>query len=376
MGHPYAHPMRDLISRRLKAARERAGLTQGQLSEKLGFKDRQTLAAIEAGSRKVTAEELLRAIDVLGVDLDYFTDGFRLVGEGRFSWRAHKNAAPDLLHAFEEKAGRWIATYRKLSEREGVMPSPLQVRLALSERSAFEEARAAAEALGREWDLGEIPALRLAGRLRERLGALVLYVDAPPSISGAACQVPGLNTILINRAEPEGRRHYDIAHETFHLLTWEQMPPEHTETEIPRGGKGRRVEQLADNFASALLMPERTLTPRWQARGRREIHAWLNATATELLVTSVALKWRLVQLGWLDKADLLEIQDPKLTANGRPKKDQPVPKPYGPEFVQRLHEALSEGDLSVRRAASLLETTINDLADLFRAYELTVPFDS
>jgi len=33
------------------------------------------------------------------------------------------------------------------------------------------------------------------------------------------------------------------------------------------------------------------------------------------------------------------------------------------------------GDLSVRRAASLLETTVEDLADLFRAYELTVPFD-
>jgi Zn-dependent peptidase ImmA (M78 family)/DNA-binding XRE family transcriptional regulator len=367
--------MRDLISRRLKAGRERAGLTQGQLSEKLGFKDRQTLAAMESGSRKVTAEELLRAIDVLGVDLDYFTDGFRLVGEGRFSWRAHKNAAPGFLDEFEEKAGRWIATYRKLSEREGAMPSPLQVRLALSERSTFEEARAAAEALGREWDLGEIPALRLEARLRETLGALVLYVDAPPSISGAACQVPGLNAILINRSEPEGRRHYDLAHETFHVLTWEQMPPEHTETEIPRGGKGKRVEQLADNFASALLMPERMLTPRWKMHDRSEIHAWLNATATELLVTSVALKWRLVQLGWLGKADLLEIRDAKLTANGRPKQEQPVPKLYGPEFVQRLHEALSAGDLSVRRAVSLLETTSEDLAELFRTYELTVPFD-
>ncbi len=367
--------MNELISKRLKAAREKLGLTQAQLAEKLGFKDRQTLAAIEVGQRKVTAEELLRAIQVLGVDLDYFTDSFRLVGEGRFSWRANRNAAPGLLNEFEEKAGRWIATYRKLGEREGATPSPLQVRLALSERSTFEDARAAAEALGREWDLGEIPALRLEARVRERLSTLVLHVDAPPSISGAACQVPGLNAILINRNEPEGRRHYDLAHETFHLLTWEQMPPEHTETEIPRGGKGKRVEQLADNFASALLMPERVLAPRWQARGDREIHAWLNATASELLVTAVALKWRLVQLEWLGKADLLEIQDAKLTANGRPKKDQPVPKLYGPEFVQRLHEALSEGDLSVRRAASLLETTIEDLEDLFRAYELTVPFD-
>lgn len=367
--------MNELISRRLKHAREKRGLTQAQLSEKLGFKDRQTLAAIEAGQRKILAEELVRAAQALGVDLDYFMDSFRLNGEGKFSWRSAKDAASNLLEEFEERAGRWIATYRKLGERKVTMADPLQYRLPLTERSMFEEARAAAEALGREWGLGEIPALHLEARVRERLGALVLYVNAPAGISGAACQLPNLNAVLINRKEPEGRRHYDLAHETFHLLTWEQMPPEHRETEIPRGGKGRRVEQLADNFASALLMPERTLTPRWQARGDRDIHAWLNTTASELLVTAVALKWRLVQLGWLTKADLAEINDAKLTANGRPKKDQPVPRLFGPEFVQRVHTALSEGDLSVRRAASLLEITIEDLADLFKAYDLPVPFD-
>lgn len=367
--------MNELISRRLKYAREKLRLTQAQLTERLGFKDRQTIAAIEAGQRKLSAEELLRAMQVFGVDLEYFTDGFRLIGEGKFSWRAAKNAAPKLLDEFEGRAGRWIATYRRLGERKGATASPLQVRLPLTDKSTYEEARAAAEALGREWDLGEIPVLRLGARVSDRLGALVLYVDAPLSISGAACQLPALSAILINRNEPEGRRHYDLAHETFHLLTWEQMPPEHTESEIPRSGKGRRIEQLADNFASALLMPERSLAPRWQARGEREIHAWLNATATEFRVTAVALKWRLVQLGWLGKADLLDIRDDRLTANGRPKKEQPVPKLFSLEFVQRLHHALSEGELSVRRAAALLDTTIDDLADLFRAYELTVPFD-
>lgn len=366
--------MKDVISRRLKAAREKKRLTQAQLSEKLGFRDRQTLAAIEAGQRKILAEELVRAAQVLGVDLDYFTDAFRLVGEGKFSWRSAKDAAPNVLEEFEERAGRWLATYRKLREGQDA-PNPLQARLPLTEGITFEQARVAAEDLGRVWDLGEIPALRLEDRVREKLGTLVLYVDAPPGISGAACQLPGLSAILINRKEPEGRRHYDLAHETFHLLTWEQMPPAHTETDIPRGGKGRRVEQLADNFASALLMPERTLAPRWQARGDRDVHAWLNTTASELLVTAVALKWRLVQLGWLTKADLAEINDAKLSTKARPKKDRPVPRLFGPEFVQRVHTALSEGDLSVRRAASLLEMTIEDLADLFKSYDLPVPFD-
>lgn len=366
--------MNELISRRLKFAREKRGLTQAQLTEKLGFKDRQTLAAIEAGQRKISADELLRAIEVLGLELDFFTDSFRLAGEGRFSWRADNDAPITLLDAFEEKAGRWIATWRRLGELQGVKLSALQPALALSERSSFEDAQAAAESLVEEWQLGSVPAAALEAAIRE-LDTLVLYVDAPLSISGAACQVPGANAILINRKEPEGRRHYDMAHELFHLLTWQQMPPEHTETDTPHGTKAKRIEQLANNFATALLMPKRVLLPRWQARGGQEIHQWLNSTASDFLVTAKALKWRMVNLGWLTKGELSKINDAKLTFNGRSKSQQPLPGLFSADFVKRLHTGLAKGQLSVRRAAEILDLDIESLADLFREHNLDVPFD-
>ena len=54
-------------------------------------------------------------------------------------------------------------------------------------------------------------------------------------------------TILVNRREPTGRRNFDLAHELFHLLTWDSMPPDRVEpTEVP-GMKGNRVERLAEN---------------------------------------------------------------------------------------------------------------------------------
>lgn len=366
--------MSDMIARRLKYAREKQGWTQAELSKKLGFNDRQTLAAIEAGQRKLTADELLRALDIFKVDLDFFTDSLRLVGEGAFNWRASRKTDECTLHAFEDTAGRWIATYRKFSNPEQPTGT-LKPRLPLTLRSSYEEAREAGEALAREWKLGPIPALRLEERLREKLGALVLYVEPQAAISGAACLLPELSTILINRKEPEGRRHYDLAHETFHLLTWEQMPPEHTEGDIPRGGKARRVEQLADNFASALLMPEPTLAPKWASRGDAEIHHWLNETASELQVTAVALKWRMVQLGWLDKGDLLEIHDDRLRANGRPDREQRTPKLFSAEFATCINEALLKGNLSARRAASLLGMTLHELQDLFQDYGLPLPYE-
>ena len=369
--------MAELIQRRLKAAREEAGLSQAELSAKLGFKDRQTLAAIESGQRKISAEELLLAIKVLALDLDYFTDSFRLAGEGRFSWRTQDGAPSNLLKEFEEKAGRWIATWRRLGELQGAKLSTLQPTLPLSERSSFEQAQAAAETLVEEWKLGNVPANELESAIRN-LDTLILYVDSPQFISGAACQVPGVNTILINRKEAEGRRHFDLAHELFHILTWEQMPPEHAErVEFQYQGKGRqkRIEQLANNFAAALLMPERVLQQRWQARDGQEIHKRLNATASDFLVTATALKWRLKNLGWLAKNDLAKINDAKLTFNGRPKDQQPQPGLFNVEFIKRLHTGLAKGQLSVRRAADILDLTIESMADLFHEHKLSVPFD-
>jgi transcriptional regulator with XRE-family HTH domain len=366
------------IGQRLKAAREQAGLTQQDLAGRLGMEHRQTLASVESGGRRLTAVELVRAVDVLGVDLDYFTDSFRLVGEGRFSFRAGPDVSAGLLDQFEERAGRWIATYRELGAEEGQEPRWLESKLALTPRSSFEDAQAAAEALVEEWDLGSRPSETVHGAIEDRLGALVLFVDAPPGISGAASQLPGLNTVLVNRREPEGRRHYDLAHELFHLLTWDAMPPERVESvEVPRGGKGKRVEQLADNFASALLMPDRVVRSLYaEIDARADIHDWLNETAIRLRVSAEALKWRLRNLDLLSRQALEGIDDRRLVANGRPPGSMPPVRPFSEAFVLRVAGALDAGRLSAKRAASLLGVSLAELADLLQDYGIEPSFDA
>ena len=358
------------IGLRLRAARDRAGLTQQELADALSIEHRQTIASIEAGERRLSAEELLEAVSVLDVDLDYFTDSFRLVGEGRFSFRTSSGVSASVLDEFEERAGRWIAAYRELSAEQGQEPQWLEHKLALTPRSSFEEAQAAGEALVERWKLPGCPAESLQSVMERHLHVLVLYVDAPSGISGAASQVPGLNSVLVNRREPEGRRHFDLAHELFHLLTWDVMPPERVETiEVPRGGKGKRVEQLAENFVAALLMPETGLRNCWAARGAEvDVHDRLNDIAEEMRVSAVACKWRLHNLGLLSKQDLVEMDDQRLIANGRPPDAVPPVRPFSERFVERLAVALDSGRLSVKRTASLLDISLLELAALLRDY--------
>jgi XRE family transcriptional regulator, fatty acid utilization regulator len=122
-------------------------------------------------------------------------------------------------------------------------------------------------------------------------------------------------------------------------------------------------------------MSQASLGQRWERRGEQEINDWLNATASEFQVTAVALYWRLRHLGWLTSAASLEVDTHRLTWNGLSPSAQTLPKLYSSRFVERLRVALEKGDLSVRRAAGLLDCTIEDLEDLFKSYGMEVPFE-
>jgi Zn-dependent peptidase ImmA (M78 family)/transcriptional regulator with XRE-family HTH domain len=349
------------IARRIKALREERCLTQAQLSEQLGIRDRQTLAAIEAGERRVNADELLRVAQALGVDVDTFLDPFRLIGEGAFSFRAKEVAEP-VLAAFEEQARRWIATYRELALQAGAEPRRLGQKLELYPWSSFEDAAAAADVLQEEWLLGSVPADRLNDAIENRLGALVLYVDAAERISGAASQLPGLQAILVNRREPGGRRSFDLAHELFHLLTWDAMPPRRAEPLEVRPTRGNRVEQMAEIFASELLMPAPVVVNRWAGRGSEGDAAWVERTAAELKVSVPALAWRMVNLGYFTRSEARAMgESPRRTV---PHARQPPPPLFSRPFVERVSTAVEAGRLSLRRAAGLLDLSAAQLVEL------------
>ena len=363
-----------LIGKRIRALREKRNLTQADLAEIFGFNDRQTVSAIEMGSRRVTADELVLAVERLGAPLEYFTDPFLLAGEGRFSWRQTGLGAEE-LDACEQRMGRWLAAFRTLAPQVGRDVPLMRRALGLRRYSRFEDAMRDGERFVREFDLGDVPALRLAEVMENQLGILVLMVDAPRGISGAACRLPELDSVLIARHEVEGRRHFDLAHELFHVLTWDAMPPEHREEAVDSGGN--RVEQLANNFASALLMPAESVARfgDWENHGDDALLAKLNAVADELHVTSSALRWRLVALGALSLARARALPGDALRYNGREDAENRGPVLFSRPFMEVIGLAIERGLVSVHRAAGLLDLTVKELTDVFAAHGVADPIE-
>lgn len=358
-----------MVGQRARIARKDLGLTQEEVSAQLGFTARQTLSYIEDGQRKVTAEELVKFIQVLKKPLEFFTDPFLLIGEATVSWRA--NEEPKTLAGFERRMLPVVAAYRNLASDLRRPQTVLVPQLPLTPNSSFEEAAAAGERLVKEWELGRIPSQGLVSAAEKKLNLLVLMVDAPEGISGAALHLNEFDTILINRKEPIGRRNYDLGHELFHVLTWHSMPPPHLDAENGKGTKQKRIEQLAESFTSSLLMPAQSVKALWEARKEREIHTWIKETSRVLGVSGPALLWRIFNLGYLNKAALETVNQKRLSRETEAIK----PKLYSQRFVECLHKGIDKGLISVRKVAALLDCNIEDLEDLFREYGFEPPFD-
>lgn len=364
-----------MIGYRIKAARESSSWSQQQLAEELGFKDRQTISDLEKGKRVLKPVELMQICTSLDRDIDYFIDPFVIAGEGQFSWRADPALSQDLLEDYELKAGQWIGLLRWLRETKGNQTSALKRTLRISATSSYEDAQQGAESLVQELNLGTITAERLLNSVQNKLDIPVLYVDTIQGndgecISGAACILRDMAVILINRNEPTGRQNWDLAHELFHILTWDAMVPEHRESSVfEQASSKRRIEQLADNFASALLMPKPSLEKMIDFEKVAVVEYLFDLSAL-FQVTPIAFAWRLFNLKFIDD----NLRD-ELSQRSQDRSLSTVPNLYSNNFIRMLQEALAKGDLSARKAAKTLDTNLNGLADLFSQYQLNVPFD-
>lgn len=355
------------VGARIRARRDHLEMKQDTLAAAMGLPHRQTLGSIEAGDRRIQPSELAAAARALGVRLDYFTDPFHAAGEAACSFRA-REIDEESLESFEEATGRWLATYEELAK-----PSPIRRSVNLTSRDSYERAQAAGDATRRALGLGRFPAPELAEAIERHWGVLVLYVDAPEAVSGAASRLRGVDAVILNRRESPGRRNYNLAHEIFHLLTWDSMPP--VRLDLERSSKhARRIEELANNFAAALVMPEDSVRVEWAAAPGAEMCERIYAMASRFSVSVPAMKWRLVNLAVLEKRDAPSDAVLAAVASRTTGSDTPPPL-FNSKLVSLIHRAVEAGELSVRKAAAILGTTSHGLAEICRSHGRVLSYE-
>lgn len=368
---------REFVGSRIRLAREEQGWSQAELAAKLGLSEEE-MGGVELGQRRMDKEEFRRLRELFARGLDFFTDVLLLDGRERFSWRVEEGTSAAAVERLQDRAAGWVGLLRWLYERDGRLDvAREEAALLLEPQSDAKQARAMAERLGFQLGLGSVAAEHLVERVEGELGIPVLFVDTDPDddnpgaegILSGTCHLRDLDVILINRRRSVGERLFGLAHELFHVLTWDEAEPEplrvdHIFLQKERQDE-RGLEAKADHFAASLLLPsaslEQVLDP---ARVVDADH--LSQVAAKLRVEPQVLRWYISVLGWKG-ADFGSA--PPATVLER---EGQLPGPFSKDFAVLLQEAMHT-QISAMRVCEGLGTSLEGLADLFYAYDLDPP---
>ena len=352
------------VGARIASLRKARRLTQDQLATMVGVEHGQIVSSIEHGQRSLKVSELSRFASALCVPFLSLLPVDPLPEQPRVRWRQVRDEDARALDEalFVDRCRRYAFVERVTgtTPARDLRSFPLDIA-----STSYEHASSWAERVRGELRLGELPAPALRDTLESTVGIKV-FVTPLKGGSGAATNGAYGMAVLVNKDEPPDRQAYSLAHELFHLLTWASLPPDATAL-APEMEK--RNEQLADAFASALLLPAEPLLQRLGAEpveGRRLIV--LERLARDFGVSLPALVYRLVNLGRLHKDVAQKILDAPDRWRTRPGSGESGIPDFPSRYVALAFTAYVDGEISIGKLAELLETTVGMLPRTLLAY--------
>lgn len=338
------------IAKRLKYAREVAGLTLQQVDERTGI-GISSLSDYENDKRAPRVSQLQALADAYHRSVSFFLEKGPIPRE-TVLWRERPEGA-----AATEIQGRFLQLcqqYHNLEiwcrqRRSCMLPQPQATSGDFHYSHAAWLARQVRSAL----ELGDRPGQSLLRVLEEVCGVKVFHLSFRPTGS-AACTVSEAYgpAILLNSEAVRWRRNFDLAHELFHILAWPIFRSDPTGDEMVNA----QEEKLATCFAANLLMPEETVKHAIREKWPHEQIAFsvlsdlydLYDIARQFDVSVEALLWRMKFLYNRDEeqtqadieryrqvADLLEMDR---------ERDMPPERPL--RFKSLAMKAYSRGEIS------------------------------
>jgi len=360
----------------LKNEREALGLSLKEVSKKIGFVHYQTLSNIESGGREIKAWELAKLANIYGRDIDFFLWPEERKGEAKILWRnpEENKQKEEIKRRFLYFCGKYKNLLRLLGENE---QENKEFFLSLTKnnllnRDSFEYVTKIASDYLNLLQLGSRPACSLTKILEEKVGIKIIHLELDPGISGGSTVGDFGKAILINANDARWRRNYDLAHELFHLITWNYFSVEEIYKK-DRKGKNR-IEQLADVFASVFLLPEDELRNEFRKKVESRKISYLNLVeiAREFDVSTEALLWRLVNLNLLKK-DIVKNELEKGIIKDFDRKIRTInwegERPYlSSKYISLAIKALQMGKISKAKFAEYVDKKFSEVPSFLKKY--------
>lgn len=339
-----------MFGERLKSARKMAGLSLEQLAQKVGDITKQAINNYERGEREPDSTTIIKLAKALNVRPEYFLRESK-IKLGIFEYRKNTKFGVKAKNLIEEKARDILERYREVEDILGIQhnwENPLQDIVI----NNSEDVEKAAIELRNRWNLGNNAISKLIENL-ESFGIKVINVDMEEGFDGLANFADNLPVIIYNENLKENVRiRFTIAHELGHLLL-----------DLNQIKDNNEKEKLCHQFAGAFLLPKEKIFLELGGKHRSRISFnELISLKEEYGISMQAIAKRLHYLKVISESSYTRFNI--IVNKNRWRQNEPGEFRLGdkPErFRNLVFRALAEEIISVGKAASLLDTSINSL---------------
>lgn len=335
----------DITPSRLKFARKRRGITIKKLSEMIGVTTK-TLSSYENGKSSPASQTVALLSHVLNFpEKFFFMEEIKPIKQESVSFRSLARMSATVrdasLHA-SHIATEFTSLINKKFETPKVM---------LPKLTGYSP-EAAADVVRNEWTLGELPINSMI-HLLESKGVMVFSLAEDTfDMDAYSFWMNDIPFIFLNNKKTVERSRFDAAHELGHLILHHHAMPEHD------ASRGKEAESEAHKFASAFLMPQKSVVS-YSVR-----YPSLSA------IISLKSIWRVSAAAlvrrWRDLELLTEWQYRRLSIelsrhDYLKKEPKPILKPETSKLLPMLFQALAEDGISKNDIAQELGCFASEL---------------
>ncbi|MBI5119088.1 ImmA/IrrE family metallo-endopeptidase [Candidatus Poribacteria bacterium] len=357
------------LGKRVAAARKRLKMNQEALAREAGFKSHQIISQIEKGRREVKVWELSALSRILRVEMSQLLGVEEPKSPAQVLWRQRPSTG---IEVKEVEFLQCCERYHRLEQLCGIKSSDVLPQFKVDPaRLKYSDVERIAHSVSGQMRLGSRPAVALERELEEKYGVKIWHMPIEDGSAASSKGDFGL-AILMNSNEAPWRRNSSFAHELFHLITWDAVPPQQLREDA---SLWEHVEKMAEGFASHLLLPEQEVrvvfANHLDPENKTVSFTDIIEMAREFDVSTTMFLYRLRRLRLIKEEDAQKIlADPDFRAQDKKtmRAHWWTPPEIPPRFVRLAYLAYKKGNLARAKLAEYLNVSLIDLSETLLDY--------